>query len=53
MLVSFDIKFIKQDEKQCRNGEACQCSPTSFWSSLRDLISKDTNVVFNLSCIIS
>ena len=26
MLVSFDIKFVRQDQKHCRNGEACQAS---------------------------
>ena len=52
MLVSFDIKFIRQDQEQRRNGEACRASPTCFWSSLINLISKDTNIVFNLSCII-
>ena len=36
MLVSFNIKFIKQDQKQRRNGEACRASPTCFWSSLRN-----------------
>ena len=24
MLASFDIKFIRGDQKQCKNGEACQ-----------------------------
>ena len=52
MLVSFDIKFIRLDQKQRRNGEACRASPTCFWSSLINLISKDTYVVFYLSCII-
>ena len=39
MLVSFDIKFIKRDEKQRRNGEmGCRDSPTRFRSSLINLI---------------
>ena len=42
MLVAFDIKFIKRDQKLRRNGEACRASPICFWSNL---ISKDTNVV--------
>ena len=29
-----------------RNGEACRASPTCFWSSLINLISKDIDVVF-------
>ena len=53
MLVSFDSKFIRQDQKQRRNGEACRASPTCFWLSLIYLISKGTFVVFCLSCIIS
>ena len=52
MLVSFDIKFIRRDQKQHRTGEACRASPKCFWSSLINLISKDTYVVFYLSCII-
>ena len=43
MLVSFDIKFIKRDQKQRRNGGACRTSPTYFWSSPINLISKDNN----------
>ena len=42
MLVSFDIKFISLDQKQRRNGEACRASLACFWSSLINLISKDT-----------
>ena len=38
MLVSFDIKFIRQDQKQRRNGEACQATPACFWPSLINLI---------------
>ena len=53
MLVSSDIKFIRQDQKQRRNSEACRASPTCFWSSLINLTAKDTYVVFYLSCIIS
>ena len=53
MLVSSDIKFITRDQKQRRNGEACRASPTCFWSSLINLILKDTHMVFYLSCIIS
>ena len=52
MLVSFDIKFIRRDQKQCKNGEAYRDSPTCFWASLINLISKDTNMVFYLSCVI-
>ena len=26
MLVSFDIKFVRRDQKQHRNGEACRVS---------------------------
>ena len=37
MLVSFDIKFIRQDQKHI--GRA---SPTCFWLSLINPISKDT-----------
>ena len=53
MLVSFDIKFIRQDQKQCRNGEACRASPTCFWSSLINLTAKDTYVVFCLSRLLA
>lgn len=52
MLVSFDIKLIRRYQKQRRNGEACRASPTRFWSSLINLVSKDTYIVFYLSCII-
>ena len=48
MLASFDIKFIGRDQKQCRNGKACHASPQFVWSSLINLISKDTEVVFCL-----
>ena len=40
MLVSFDIKFIRRDQKQRMNGEACQASRTYFWSSLINLYLK-------------
>ena len=55
MLVSFDIKFMRRDQKQRRNGEACQASPMCFSSSLINLISKDIYMVFYVheSCIIS
>ena len=52
MLVFFDIDFIRRDQNERRNGEACRASPTCFWSSLINLISKHTNVSFYLSCII-
>ena len=52
MLVSFDIKFIRRDQKQRSNGETCRSSSTCFWSSLINLISKDSYVDFYLSCII-
>ena len=41
MLVSFEIKFIRRDQKQRRNGEACRAIQTCFWPSLINLISKD------------
>ena len=46
MLMSFDIKFIRRDKKQRRDGEACRASPTCFWSGLINLTSKDTNMVY-------
>ena len=52
MLVFFDIDFIRRDQNERRNGEACRASPTCFWSSLINLISKHTYVSFYLSCII-
>ena len=48
MLASFDIKFIGRDQKQCRKGEACHAFSQFVWSSLINLISKDTEVVFYL-----
>ena len=53
MVVSSDIEFIGRDPKKHRNGEACRASPACFWSSLINLISKDTYVIFYLSRIIS
>ena len=53
MLVSLDIKFIRRDQKHYRNGEACRASPTWLWSNMINLISKDTYMVFYLSCMIS
>ena len=50
-VVSLDIKFMRPDEKQHRNGEACQARPTCFWSSLVNLMSKGTDMIFCLSCI--
>ena len=53
MLVSFGIKFIRRDKKQRRNGKVCLASQVCLWLSLRNLISKDANMVYYLSCIIS
>ena len=53
MLVTFDIKFIRLDQKQHRNGKACRASPACFWLILINLKSKDTIVVFCIPCIIS
>ena len=44
MLVSFDMKVIGQDQKQCRNGKVCRASMTCFWVSLMNLIPTDTKV---------
>lgn len=52
-LMSFDIKYIRQDNKQCRNGKACRDGRMCSWSSLINFISKDTYVVLYLSCIVS
>ena len=52
MIVSFDIRFIRRDQKQRRNGEACRAIPTFFWTSLINFISKGTYVFFYLPCII-
>ena len=49
MLVSFDINFIRRDQKQRRNGAASLAIPTLFLV----LPDKDTNVVFYLSCIVN
>ena len=54
MSVSFDIKFIMPDYKQCtRTGEACRACPMCFCSSLINLISNDTcyRVSFDIKCI--
>ena len=32
ILVSFDVKFVKRDQKQRRNGEACRARMSCFWS---------------------
>ena len=40
MLVFFDIKFIRRDQKQRKIGEACRANPTGFWSSRKNLITK-------------
>ena len=37
MLVSFDIKFIRRDQKQRRNGEVCRARLMCFWYSPTDL----------------
>ena len=31
---SFNIKFIRRDQKQRRNAEACRASSVCFWSRL-------------------
>ena len=31
--VYFDIKFIREDQKERKYGEACRASRTCFWSS--------------------
>ena len=40
MLVSFDIQFIRRDEKQRRNGEACQAVMENTM-----LVSSDTKFI--------
>ena len=35
-----DIKVIRRDQKWHRHVEACRASPTCFWPSLINLISK-------------
>ena len=47
MLVSFDNKFIRLSQKLVR----LLGSQINFWSSLINMISKNTYVVFYLSCI--
>ena len=44
ILLPFDIKIVRQIQKQRKNGEACQASPTYFWSSLINLTPKGTNI---------
>ena len=53
MSVSFDIKFIRREQKLRRDGEAYRASPTCLCLSLINLISNYTYMVFYLSCIIS
>lgn len=48
MAVSFDIKVIREDQKQSRNDEVCRASPTYFWSNMISLILKDTYMVASL-----
>ena len=52
MLVSSDIKFIRWDQKQRRNGKGCRASQTCFWLRLANFISTDTYMVFYLSSIV-
>ena len=40
ILVSFEIKFIRREQKQFRNDEACRASLTCFWLSLKTLYPK-------------
>ena len=47
MLLSFDIKFSRHDQIQCRNGEACRISLTCFSLILINLISK-TLICFSI-----
>ena len=51
MLVSFVIKFIRQGQKQLRNGEGCRAIHVCFWLSLIKLVSK-THILFFLSKMI-
>ena len=46
MLESFDIMFIRRDQKQRKNGETCRASPTRFWSSLINFILKTHDFLF-------
>ena len=41
-----DIEFIRQKQKQRRNGDAFPASPTCFWSSDNFIILIDTYLVF-------
>ena len=49
MILSFDNKFIRLDEKHV--GLARQASPflRCFWFHLTNLISKETNLVFSIT----
>ena len=37
MLVSFNIKCIRRDKRQCRNGEACRASLRCFEADKIDI----------------
>ena len=50
MFMSFDMKFIRRDQKMRRNGEARAEPFHIFWSSLINVISKDDFMIFYLSC---
>ena len=52
MFVSFDIQFIRRDQKQRKNGEACRASPACFWASQINLISKDTKTWFSIDHVL-
>ena len=52
MLVSFDIKLIKRDHKQRRNGEACLSLSDVFLVEPDKLGIKKRYMVFYLSYII-
>ena len=40
--------YQARHEAAVRRGETCQAIPTSFWSSLINLISNDTNIIFHI-----
>ena len=46
--MSFDIKFIRRDQTQRRNGEACRASPTCFWPRLINLLYKKALTWFSI-----
>ena len=47
MLVSFDIKFIRRDQKQLRNGKACRfCEPTQILIYSLTLLRKGSHFEF-------